>query len=251
MINSLLQPLYYLWIYVLICFIVLPASLVALPFSKAKRVTITAPFWNLFFKIILKTVFFSNITKIDRRPLEVQKSISPQGLYVANHKSFTDIPLLFSVLIIPPIMKKEVLYIPLFGICAYSAGGILVDRKDKNSRSKVFEESKQRLLTGRKQLQYYPEGSRQHKNESVLPVNCIKTALMEFAYDKNIPLYPVSMEGTQHTMEKSKIIPFQPLGIILHAPIYPKEFKDKNQFIEKAWNTVITGKAELVAKIYS
>jgi 1-acyl-sn-glycerol-3-phosphate acyltransferase len=215
------------------------------------RVGLTVPFWNIFFKLVIKTVFFSKVTKIDRRPAHLHNNKSPKGLYIANHQSFTDIPLLFSVFIIPPIMKKEVIYIPLFGICAYSAGGILVNRKNKNSRSIVFEQSKERLLGMRQQLQYYPEGTRQQGNSPILGSDKIKTALIEFAYDNNIPVYPVSMEGTQNTMVKSRIIPANPLGIILHAPVNPQEIADKKEFVDICWNKVIDGKKELESKIYT
>lgn len=247
----LIQPFLYLWIYTLICIIILPISILALPFPQMTRVKMTTPFWNLLFKINIKTVFFSKVTKIDNRPDHAKATISPKGLYVSNHKSFVDIPLMFSVFVIPPIMKKEVVYIPLFGICAFSAGGILVNRKDKDSRKKVFAESKDRLLNKRQQLQYYPEGTRQQGEKPILPVDKIKTALIEFAYENEIDVYPVSMEGTQHCMKGAVIYPFKPLGIILHAPLSPANYQDKEEFIKNVWNTVTEGKKELERKIYS
>lgn len=228
----------------------LPISIIALPFPKRIRVPLTTPFWILFFKCIIRFVFVSKVTTIDRRPENEQKTFSPKGLYICNHQSFTDIPLMFSHFVIPPIMKKEVIWIPLFGICAYSAGGILVNRKDKDSRKKVFEESKQRLSTGRKQLQYYPEGTRQQGNLPPLPVSKIKSALIEYAYDENIPVYPVSIEGTQHTMDKADINPFKPLGIIFHEPVQPQDVQNKDEFLVETWNKVAEGKKELERIIY-
>ena len=247
----IIQPFIYIWIYILICVIILPISIIALPFSQNRRVALTTPFWNLFFKLIMRTAFFCKIEKIDERDLKAKKSISPKGLYISNHKSFVDIPLLFSVFVIPPIMKKEVLYIPIFGICAYSAGGILVDRKDKNSRQKVFGESKKRLLYNREQLQYYPEGTRQRNNAPVKEVSEIKTKLIEFAFENAIKVYPISVEGTQHCMLNHMIIPGRKVGIHLHSPLDPKDFKSQEEFVNKCWEKVIMGKKQLESKIYS
>ena len=58
------------------------------------------------------------------------------------------------------------------------------------------------------------------------------------------------MEGTQHTMKGAQIVPFQPMGIILHEPIHPNQTKDKKDFINTTWNKVISGKKELESKIY-
>lgn len=245
-----IQPLIYAWIYLLILILILPISIIALPLSQNNKVKFTAPFWNLLFKITVRTIFASKLYIEDRRDEESQQKLSPQGLYISNHKSFVDIPLMFRVLIIPPIMKKEVVYIPIFGICAYSAGGILVDRKDKNSRKQVLEESKKRLKYGRRQLQYYPEGTRQQGNKPILPVEKIKTPLIEFAFQEKIPVYPVSMEGTQYCMKNAIIYPFKPLGMILHEKVDPTNFKSEDEFVKVCWNKVINGKKELEQKIY-
>lgn len=43
-------------------------------------------------------------------------------LYIANHQSYIDIPLIITKFQVPPIMKKEVLYIPIIGLVGWAMG---------------------------------------------------------------------------------------------------------------------------------
>lgn len=246
------QPFIYLAFAILLIIILLPWSLVVLPFNAKKRFVLTAPMWVLFFRIVVKFVFLARVLEIDERDEASQKKISPAGLYIANHQSFGDIPVVFSKILMPPIMKKEVLYIPILGICAYSSGAIVVDRKDKDSRKKVFEMSKQNLTTHRKQLQYYPEGTRRKDGgKGPKPYNEIKTALMHVAYEYKIPLYPISIYGTPQIINGGFIRPFQKVGIHLHPMINPEDFDNAEAFCQVSWQKVIDGYFALEAKINS
>lgn len=247
----LIQPILYGWFFILLIILLLPISIIALPFSSITRLKLTAPFWKVLFNLQLKTVFFSKVIKKDLRDESVKSLISPPGLYIANHQSFADIPLIYSNLIIPPIMKKEVLYIPILGICVYSSGGIIVERKNKDSRKFAFEESKKRLLHGNKQLSYFPEGTRQKGNQDPKPVSEIKTALLEFAFTQNICVYPISVAGTSSVITSNGIQPFKKLGIILHPALDPLNFSEKDTFIKSCWDMVISGRKELIAEINS
>lgn len=244
----ILQPFIYLVVLILLVVIVLPMSIFAMPFSKYTRFKLTAPSWYLFFNLCLKFVMLTKHYSDDRREEASRKTITPQGLYIGNHQSFMDIPLNYSHMIIPPIMKKSIMYIPIFGICAYSSGSIAVDRNDPESRKKVFAEATRRLLSDFKQIQYYPEGTRNKSSSSPKDVSQIKTKLMRFAYDNNVPVYPMSLYGTDMIIRNKLIFPGQQVGIILHEAVQPKDFSDVESFIHFAWDKVIKGHQELTAK---
>jgi len=249
LITLVLQPFIYLWVFMLLVVIMLPISIIVLPLDTAKRFKISAPFWNLFFRLSLSTGMFVKKFSEDRRDEESKKSISPKGLYIGNHQSVIDIPVLYSHMVSPPIMKKSILYIPLFGICAYSSGAIVVDRKDPHSRKKVMEEATRRLLSKDfMQLQYYPEGTRNKLSSAPKPVNQIKSRLILFAYQNNIPVYPFSIYGTQNIIRNKIIRLGQQVGIILHEAIEPKDFETSEAFINACWNKVIEGNQELSEK---
>jgi 1-acyl-sn-glycerol-3-phosphate acyltransferase len=230
--------------------LILPISVVALPFKWQTRRTLTGKFWQAFGHVALRVVCLARIFKDDRRPKEVQKQSTPVGLHIANHSSFIDIPLMLTTMQVPPIMKKEILYIPFLGICAYSSGAIIVDRKAPDSRKKVFRAATKRLTHYDKSLQYYPEGTRQRENKGPKDVSVLKKPLMEFAYRQNIPLYPISFYGTRKVLTPKGLIHYgQKIGAIFHAPIHPQNFRTEEEFIEKAWATVQAGYYELEAKL--
>lgn len=248
----IIQPLLYLWFAALILFLALPVVLVVLPFGPETRFKVTSRMWIIFYKLMLKTIFFTNLLTIDRRDEESKRKISPPGLYIANHQSFGDIPIIFSKILMAPIMKKQVLYVPLLGLLAYASGAIVVDRKNKDSRKKVFEISKKELTSNRRQLQYYPEGTRR-KDGGIgpKPFNEIKTALIDVAFEYNVPVYPVSIFGTPEVVNGGLIVPGRKTGIILHEPLHSHEYADQLSFAQAAWEKVVDGYFELDRKINS
>lgn len=248
----LFQPFVYIWFATLIIFFALPVVILVLPFGAETRFKVTSQMWVRFYRIMLKTVFFTNLLTIDRRDEESKKKISPPGLYIANHQSFGDIPIIFSKIIMAPIMKKQVLYVPILGLLAYASGAIVVDRKSKDSRKKVFEISKKELTSNRRQLQYYPEGTRR-KDGGIgpKPFDQIKTALIDIAFEYNVPVYPVSIYGTPEVVNGGLVIPGRKTGIILHEAILAHEFADQSSFAKAAWDKVTEGYFELDRKINS
>jgi len=190
-------------------------------------------------RIFAKTLLFTTRLKYevyDERSREYKEGL-PKGLYIANHQSFMDIILLASQVQIPPIMKKEALYIPLFGLTAWLSGSIVVDRKDPDSRKKVFEISKDRLLKGHA-LQYYPEGTRS-KNGSPKAFEDIKIPLMAFAYENNIPVFPVTMVNTNQVLSaKGQFNSKVTLKIKLAKEVYSKDFENAEGFSKSSWQNI-------------
>ena len=92
--------------------LVTPATLVALPFSVPWRLRIVGPFWRLFSRFTLHFACWSTLYEEDNRQPELRTN-PPQGLYIANHQSFLDIPVIVTQFQVAPIMKKEVLYLPV------------------------------------------------------------------------------------------------------------------------------------------
>ncbi|MBD65893.1 MAG: hypothetical protein CME62_11845 [Halobacteriovoraceae bacterium] len=240
----LLQPFIYIGIALSFLTLILPVSIVALPFSQYRRLKMTAPCWRLYFSLTLRWISLARITKFDYRDEQSKKALIPQGLYIANHQSFADIPLIFSTFIIPPIMKKSLVYIPIFGICCYASGAILVDRAKGSSRKKVFMIAARRLKEGFKHLQYYPEGTRS-KDGIPRDFKNIKAALIRYAYNQKIPVFPISIAGTKDLVQHGLIIPGSKLGIIFHASLNPTEFSNEDEFARACWEQVKQGHKEL------
>lgn len=251
MITSLIfVPISYAGLIIVFLLTILPASIIALPFPKNIRTRISAPFWQAFSVYTIYVATLSQVYKRDERPDEERKGY-PKGLYICNHQSFVDVPLVIISVPIPPIMKKEVLYIPVLGICGYSAGAIVVDRKDPDSRRKVFEEAKQRLTSGLRTMMIYPEGTRQRKSDLPKDYAEIKKPILKFAYEKGVPVHSVSVFGTKQVMPSNSIsVNFgKKLGIIIRKSRRPEDYQDPESFMKACWQDVVDGHKELQAKL--
>ncbi len=227
-------------------FVLLPLSLLCIPFKEIPtKVKIIAPGWWIFSKVI----FIGSCTKVhldDRR--KDKKYSMPAGLYIINHQSIFDIPLSLMSFIIPPIMKKQVLHIPIFGLIAKACAAIPVDRKDPNSRKKVLIEALRRLGNGISLL-IYPEGSRS-KSDFPKAYEDIKKPIINHCYNKNIQVVPVSIYGTRYLIKKGKLAPFKNVAIITHEEVFPKDFNSEEEFSRHVWSKVCEGHKELYDKYH-
>lgn len=251
LLDYLLFPVSVVLLIVSFIILVVPISILALPFKWQQRRTITGPFWWLFSHFSLRVICLARITRIDRRDGNLGTIGCPEGLYIANHQSFMDIPMMLTNLQSPPIMKKEILYIPLLGICAYSSGSIIVNRKDINSRKRVFKNATDRLTKFDKSLQFYPEGTRQKKDTGPKDISDIKKPIIKVAYKNGIKVFPISIYGTRKLLnEKTAIVDYgRKIGVICHKGIDPKDFDNEEEFINAAWTKVQTGYYELEEKL--
>jgi 1-acyl-sn-glycerol-3-phosphate acyltransferase len=245
MMTQILQFFTTIWSLVVILVVVagllLPSVLLTFYLPLTTRLKIIGPIWRIISFSILKFGIFSKISFIDRRKIKK----SGLGLYIANHQSFIDIPLIAMTTPIPPIMKKEVLYVPLFGLLGYGSGALTFSRKELNSRRKVLTKVINRLTKEKFSVQYYPEGSRS-KDGIIKDITCIKTSLMSIAYRNKINVYPMSLYGTHNILNKFGIVkPGISIGIIHHEKIEPSLYGSEDEFITACWNKVIEGNAEL------
>lgn len=234
----------------LVAFFVLlvPVTLLAWPLKLRPRLTIIGPIWGLFSRFILRCVCWSPLYVEDHRQPEFRVH-PPVGLYISNHQSYIDIPLIISQYQVLPIMKKEVAYIPLFGPIAIAAGALAVSRGKRDSRKKVFMAAKKRLVDEQFAVQYYPEGTRS-RNGQPKSFEEVKTTLIQLAFEENVPVIPISMYGSCRVLSKHGFLrPGQNLGIITHAALLPQNYQDVNEFSRAAWEKVLSGYAQLAAKL--
>ena len=238
---AIMAPLFFL-------LVVVPATILAFPFPPRIRLALISPFWLGFGQFLIRIVCWSSIYREDHRQKEL-RTYPPVGLYISNHQSYMDIPLMLSQYQVLPIMKKEVVYIPVFGLVAWAAGALVVSRDKHNSRKKVLIAAKQRLTDDKFSLQYYPEGTRS-RDGIPKPFSLIKTTLIYVAFENNVPLIPLSMYGTNRILNSRGMInPGQSLGIITHAALFPKDFATPDEFAQAAWEKVLKGHSDLSQRL--
>lgn len=233
----------------ILIFGLVPACIIAIPFSIARRLKIVGPVWGKCSMLLLRYACNAHVDIQEDHRSEAFRGHPPYGLYVANHQSFIDIPLVATMYQAPPIMKKEVLYIPILGWLCWVSGALPVSRSSISSRRKVFERAKHRILREKVGLQVYPEGTRS-KDSIPKPYDKIKRTLLVFAFNEKIPVIPTSIYGTRRVLgQRGFIRPGRHLGVIVHKEILPQEYKTPNEFCRAVWDKVISGHDEIKARL--
>lgn len=115
-------------------------------------------------------------------------------LYVANHTSYFDIPVLGSLLDAAFVAKKEVGTWPGIGFLARLGGTVFVERRARHSRTQR-DEMKARLDGDSHSLILFPEGT-SSDGKSVLPFKSSLFSVAE-AGGSALPVQPVSVSYTR------------------------------------------------------
>lgn len=116
-------------------------------------------------------------------------------IYIANHQSNFDMAVFGTVY--PPktvvIGKKELIFIPFFGLFYLASGNIIINRgktqKAKEILSSVVEEIKKRGVS----VWIFPEGTRNKTGEGLLP---FKKGSFYMAVGAQVPIIPVLSSST-------------------------------------------------------
>ena len=137
-------------------------------------------------------------------------------VFVANHQSIYDIPILFwSLPFQLRIIAKESLgRIPFLGWHLRRTGHMLVDRK-RPDRSKIFGWAS-RLTSNGLSLIVFPEGTRS-RDGRVAP---FKGGSFFLALQAGLPVVPLSVIGSRHVMLKGRLATYPgDVRLVVHAPI--------------------------------
>lgn len=235
----------------LLLLVLLPVCLLAAPFSLRRRLKMVFPAWKFFAHTLLKYACHARIMINEDHRSPAMATIPPYGLYIANHQSYADIPLIITKYQAPPIMKKEVLYIPIFGQLGWICGALPVARGKMGSRRKVFEAAKQRILEEKIGLQVYPEGTRS-KTAGPKDLQEIRKTLLIFAFNEKIPVIPTSIYGTRGIFSPQGMInPFRHIGIIVHREVDPRDFSTADEFCAACWGKVTAGYHQMKLQLES
>lgn len=225
------------------------AALLYTPYSLNERIRRTSHLWKWLSDQLLRHACQIKIDIAEDHRSPDYRTTPPFGLYVANHQSYVDIPLIFTMYQVPPIMKKEVLYIPFVGLMGWVAGAMPVSRSSQGSRKRVFKQTRDRILVDRIGVQVYPEGTRS-KVARPKSFEEVKKTLLVFAWNEKIPVIPNSIYGTRGVLtDKGFIRPGRHVGIILHKEILPQDYTTAEDFARACWSKVIEGYEMMEAKL--
>jgi 1-acyl-sn-glycerol-3-phosphate acyltransferase len=123
-----------------------------------------------------------------------------QYVFMVNHQSNIDIPVLFQSL--PDfqlrwLAKKEILWVPFLGWAMWAARHIAVDRGDRNDALRSLKKAQERLAGG-VSIVIFPEGTRS-SDGALLP---FKRGGFFLAVKTQTPIVPVTINGSGKILTK-------------------------------------------------
>lgn len=169
-------------------------------------------------------------------------------LYICNHQSWVDVPVLFRYSHAVGVSKKEIRRIPLVGVLMlYSGSIIIVDRDKKKSRLTSVKEI-MRVLKNGFSIFLFPEGTRS-RDGKILKANL---AITRLCYKLNIPVIPASIEGTRNILPRNRIyLKFlQKVILKFNSPIFPNDYHTDDEFADSCWKRVKSSHQEILKKYF-
>ncbi|BDQ35655.1 hypothetical protein SYK_00150 [Pseudodesulfovibrio nedwellii] len=179
--------------------------------------------------------------------------VDPQGHYVfiCNHQSNLDIPVLFDVLKgnrIRYVAKKSLFDIPIYGKALAYSGHICIDRENRRSAMKSLNEAVEIAKNGFSPV-VFPEGTRNLHLEDLME---FKIGGMIIALKSGLPVVPIVMTNTGLVMGKGQmIIDNRPVVRVKALPIIdPSEYtiKDREKFKDDLRAKMSAAYKELLAQ---
>jgi 1-acyl-sn-glycerol-3-phosphate acyltransferase len=172
--------------------------------------------------------------------LEGAETLSaPPYLFMANHQSGLDIPVLLAAMPLPFkfVAKRELFRIPLFGWAIKKAGHISIDRENPRKALKGIEEAVSKLAAGASVL-IFPEGTRS-KDGSLLP---FMKGAFSLAARAAAPVVPMAITGTYALQPPGHAVPRASGRVWIHMgkpiPIEGKGLSYKAELMEEVRRSI-------------
>lgn len=155
----------------------------------------------------------------------IQKGVS--YIVVPNHQSLYDIFLLYGWLGIDIkwIMKKEIRKLPGVGFGSAKVGHIFLDRSNQRAAMESLNEAKKKLVDGTSVV-IFPEGTRSSSGK-LIP---FKRGAFKLALDLNLPILPITINGTRNIMPAKAVTDILPgkASLTIHKPVDISKYNENN-----------------------
>lgn len=168
-------------------------------------------------------------------------------MFISNHQSTIDIPVLFQALPWDTrfVAKKQLKYVPALGWYMWLAKFVFVDRSNHHQAVRSLEEAGRQIRAGISII-VFPEGTRSDD----CTVRPFKKGPFALAMKAGVPLVPVAIEGSGALMPKNSwnITP-GPIRVRVGAPIDPAAFgSDRAGLIQAVRAAIIDLNVQLGGK---
>jgi 1-acyl-sn-glycerol-3-phosphate acyltransferase len=168
-------------------------------------------------------------------PEDLRTSRRP-AIFVANHASMFDPPLLISTLPSKPVFiaKKELAWVPFLGWLIWLAGFVFVDR-GKQARAVASLKRAAKQIRDGQSIAAFPEGTRT-RTGSILP---FKRGVFALAKEADVPVVPMAIIGGFHVLPPGdwRVAPSD-YTIQVGQPLQPRDFPHAQALMEAAETAV-------------
>lgn len=172
----------------------------------------------------------------ERLPEAIRSGRQP-ALFIANHASHFDPPLLVSTLPCPSVFmaKKELGRVPVLGIAIRMAGFILLDRQHGRRALASLQDAARRIREGQS-VTAFPEGTRTRTGE-VLP---FKKGVFVLAREAGVAVVPMGILGGRAILPRGtwRVAPGR-YTVRVGEPLDPGAFPDAETLREAARTAVL------------
>jgi len=198
----LLYTLYAVLLFLVIMFLALPFVIVASFFGRMKggnmiyRICwLWGDIWTFLLGIRHKNIY------------EVPQDKNRQFIFVANHSSYMDVPILMEAIRQPVrvLAKSEMAKIPVFGYI-YRNAVVMVDRSDAEQRARSVQVMKSVLRRG-VSIFIFPEGT---FNITGQPLKEFFDGAFRIAIESQIPIKPVLFLDSYERMHYDSLLSLNP-----------------------------------------
>jgi 1-acyl-sn-glycerol-3-phosphate acyltransferase len=183
-------------------------SLVTRPFDRSGRFAHRcAQWWG-------SSILWTTGVVVERVGAELPP-LTASCIFVANHSSFYDIPVIFATLPhqLRLMAKATLRQVPFIGWHLRWSGHLLVNRKKPGAA--IFKKM-QRLTTQEASLLVFPEGSRSRSDR----VGKFKGGIFLLAIETSWSVVPLSIVGTRAVMPRGRLMTCPGrVTLVVHEPI--------------------------------
>ena len=216
MLRSLLLIYPFLAVYVTVC------TLLFVPLAWITR-DVRLLYW-LARKGVQGSLFLGGVTVRLVHPEYARRQ--PTCVFVSNHVSNLDPPILFMVLPrIAAVLKQALRRIPLLGYVMAMGSFVYVDRADRDSRRNAVAACIAALGKGISIL-IFPEGTRS-RDGRLLP---FRPGPFSIAIEAQVPIVPITIHGSRELMPKgSSGAKPGTVTVVFHSPVETKGMSVQNR----------------------
>lgn len=143
-------------------------------------------------------------------------------VYMSNHASMLDGPLLFLLIRRPVrvIMKSSIFRIPVIGLGMKYVGFVPVDRSGTSGGRVAIARAAAMIKKKGYSFLIFPEGTRSRTGE----LQAFRRGGFFLAREANVPIVPVSIRGTFELMPKKRLVPRKgTVRVVFHPPVSAPE----------------------------